>query len=470
MYTSSSSCRRCHPNFRDDQKSLMESPYYLGVLNDEEARKVQSVLPNKSVFLRYCVPCDLVIANIRTKKGEFKEISFIEKNKRFSVKQFNKKFNSYVFVDNNKLQGYMRAKIQLKKNPSEVMDILNQFTPTVDELYHKESKQSLSIHRAIFPFIVTAAFEMKGQAEKSAVLGKWIGHHFFVTNFNDKFRVYYLQGKPLYDEEHSQVWKAFSLKKGHWKAIKIGKTDTGDKAIQREVAIGKLMREKISPVPEAIAPSPKKALQVVVEGSPPRRFCKMQLFDEDLFQYSINSKNSSLKTKRLYSECLKLVKAVEVLHQQGFVHGDIKLENVLVRRLNGEITFSLIDFGGAKFLPDEKKLEFGFHSPDYLCQKDAHAFSETDDEEIKKDLRKKTDVFALAATVYRVVKKATPYITPEKNKYVDVDMAYLDEVLSSDNLTVQDFYRSGLNPDYKQRPTVSQLREKLESVVESLDN
>ena len=65
------------------------------------------------------------------------------------------------------------------------------------------------------------------------------------------------------------------------------------------------------------------------------------------------NRNPDLCTlKWSYNVCLQILNRIEDLHNLGYIHGDLKLQNV-VEGLNDNKTFYLIDYGLAeKYIDD----------------------------------------------------------------------------------------------------------------------
>ncbi|MBN1972538.1 MAG: serine/threonine protein kinase [Sedimentisphaerales bacterium] len=94
---------------------------------------------------------------------------------------------------------------------------------------------------------------------------------------------------------------------------------------------------------------------------------------------------------------------LDAMHQHGFVHCDIKPNNILINK-NGLI--KIIDLGQSCKIGTTKKRIQG--TPDYIAPEQVH----------RKPLTPKTDIYNLGATMYwALTGKHAPTLIPKKNKF-----------------------------------------------------
>lgn len=112
-------------------------------------------------------------------------------------------------------------------------------------------------------------------------------------------------------------------------------------------------------------------------------------------------KHGYLKPPRLYSYCYQLISAVWYLHQHSIAHGDIKLENILVK---SEKIIKLTDFGISCNLNSKDELRHGgtgiYVGPEIWERvEDYNPFQ--------------ADVFALGVTMYLMAEGVNPWGTKD---------------------------------------------------------
>ncbi len=105
---------------------------------------------------------------------------------------------------------------------------------------------------------------------------------------------------------------------------------------------------------------------------------------------------------------LKVAQGLESLHQLGYVHADIKPNNILVGR-NGEV--KIIDFGQSCPIGYIKERIQG--TPDYIAPEQVRRLP----------LDQRTDVFNLGATLYWILTgRAFPTIMPSPKRRTGIDL------------------------------------------------
>ncbi|MCZ6804938.1 MAG: serine/threonine-protein kinase [Proteobacteria bacterium] len=105
-----------------------------------------------------------------------------------------------------------------------------------------------------------------------------------------------------------------------------------------------------------------------------------------------------LKEHKRFSEeelidiILPLLDGLEVMHNQGFIHRDIKPGNIFIRDNNSPV---LIDFGSARFTLEDDKTLTNLVTPGYVPFEQYHGKSDTQGPW--------TDIYSLGATLYQVI-------------------------------------------------------------------
>ncbi|MEC7838941.1 MAG: protein kinase [Chlamydiota bacterium] len=174
----------------------------------------------------------------------------------------------------------------------------------------------------------------------------------------------------------------------------------------------------------------------------------------------------------------QLYRGVKKIHDKDIIHGDIKVENILVHHDGKNYDASIADFGGAKYMFSEitsknksyyNDFRAGFGTVISVCY-----FTYNDGlqslEAIKADnedewfqLLKKRDLFAVSTVAWVMITRSWPYpcikdrLYPNTGKLEGYD--YVKEQLGK---RVADILLRALSEDPRDRPTVDEILEALE--------
>lgn len=88
-----------------------------------------------------------------------------------------------------------------------------------------------------------------------------------------------------------------------------------------------------------------------------------------------NFYNTKQPTKELYNDFIRLCNIVEVLHQNGIIHRDIKPQNI-IKTYDGRIY--LIDFGISRLHKEDKNQDTTLFGTEYYAAPEQYGFSQTD--------------------------------------------------------------------------------------------
>ncbi|MCG8377881.1 MAG: serine/threonine protein kinase [Proteobacteria bacterium] len=102
--------------------------------------------------------------------------------------------------------------------------------------------------------------------------------------------------------------------------------------------------------------------------------------------------NKKFSEEELNNIILPLLDGLELMHNQGFIHRDIKPGNIFIRN---DKTPVLIDFGSARFTLDDDKTLTQLVTPGYAPYEQYHGKSDTQGPW--------TDIYSLGATIYQVI-------------------------------------------------------------------
>lgn len=163
---------------------------------------------------------------------------------------------------------------------------------------------------------------------------------------------------------------------------------------------------------------------------------------------------------------VEVARAVQVLHDHGVLHRDVKPSNLLLRhRPDGSRQLMIADLGTAKALAEASGLTLSAGTPAYMAPEQAHG---------QQGLDERADVYGVAAVTYALLAGSPPFagsggvsevalrdpaLRPAPLELPGAAGAELDRVLSE-----------ALSFDPGRRPrTVAVLAQQLEQLRESLD-
>lgn len=150
-----------------------------------------------------------------------------------------------------------------------------------------------------------------------------------------------------------------------------------------------------------------------------------------------------------YFHFLQLIGGLTTLQEMGIMHGDLKPQNILVKKLDDLIVTDISDFGGASANVDNRiaKRAPGTHA--YFPLSDLNASLEKNPE-IFKEIEMKRDVFALGCVLHMALSfKKSPY--PIHRRFINPRGKY-EEILDPNVPNeVKELVKEMLHPDYRQR-------------------
>jgi len=146
----------------------------------------------------------------------------------------------------------------------------------------------------------------------------------------------------------------------------------------------------------------------------------------DLFSYLSEHNFEKQNEKDVARVTLKLLTAVCAVHEQGFVHRDIKLENVMRTENGNEMDAGeivLIDFGHAKRMPKNSKvsaLRRPVGSPSYAAPEVV----------LEKQFHWNSDIWSIGVVLYILLQGYLPYPHLQRKKWRQFT---LDDYVASEN-------------------------------------
>jgi serine/threonine protein kinase len=171
-------------------------------------------------------------------------------------------------------------------------------------------------------------------------------------------------------------------------------------------------------------------------------------------------KRGELKMDRIIIEFIKqTICGLCYIHNQNFIHRDIKLHNILVKEYNGELCFKISDFGFACYDLNEKKSQKKILCKKYfkLCGTPYYMapelilnmkslenftqFQEENNTKIKKSYLfydKKVDMWSYGICLYELLFNALPF--PNVKSVKELDCFYKGELVGDPQKYIDDLY------------------------------
>lgn len=125
-------------------------------------------------------------------------------------------------------------------------------------------------------------------------------------------------------------------------------------------------------------------------------FLVMELCECNLIEYFQLKKSGS--EKELAIVCTKILSALSYCHKSGFVHRDIKFQNILLGNEKDIRTLKIIDFGLSVNIASEKKLTKALGTAIYLAP-----------EVISGNYNEKADIWSLGVMLYYLIFGSPPF-------------------------------------------------------------
>jgi serine/threonine protein kinase len=219
-------------------------------------------------------------------------------------------------------------------------------------------------------------------------------------------------------------------------------------------------------------------------GTGGRLVAPIEFFEQDGHYYKVAHKvtvspgaEKEITTRPMKDRlnlCINVVSALQSLHRASIVHGDLKLENILIEKsVDGAYTARVIDFDssyivGSPPVPDEILGDPPYYSPELLDYIQEKAGPEK--------LTTASDIFSLGIVFTR-------YLTGDRPKWADTAHNYLAEAVragitpSFDSMKSpegkEDVLRSlilrMLSRDASSRPDLFTLRQELINIRDGID-
>lgn len=104
---------------------------------------------------------------------------------------------------------------------------------------------------------------------------------------------------------------------------------------------------------------------------------------------------SSLSTDKLLIICKSVCHSVKILHDLNIVHGDLKPDNILIKKTSAGYSGKLIDFDDSYFTGVPPKHECLVGTPEYYSPEQAAYIMDEDEEISGTTLSLKSDIFSL---------------------------------------------------------------------------
>ncbi|CAD8115790.1 unnamed protein product [Paramecium primaurelia] len=218
----------------------------------------------------------------------------------------------------------------------------------------------------------------------------------------------------------------------------------------------KKLREKEIKILQSISHT---NIQKIVKSDCEYKWFITELMNQDL--YSVITKRGILQQITIKQILLQLCNGLTYLHSIGYVHRDIKLENVM---LSKEPNLKIIDFGLSVYIESNKLYPRHCGTPTYMAPE-----LNLEDKLIIGEILKKSDVFALGVLIFILCYGCPPFTiaksteckfwqTIEQKKW-QTFWNYFDKKIIRSDQHFKDLIQNMLDPDHKTRFTIEQVKQ-----------
>ncbi|CAD8127617.1 unnamed protein product [Paramecium sonneborni] len=200
-------------------------------------------------------------------------------------------------------------------------------------------------------------------------------------------------------------------------------------------------------------------IQKIVKSDCEYKWFITELMNYDL--YSMITKRGSFQQNTIKQILLQLSNGLSYLHQLGYVHRDIKLENVMVSK---EPIVKFIDFGLSVYIDSNKLYPRHCGTSTYMAPE-----LNLEDKLIMGEILKKSDVFALGVLIFILYYGCPPFTiaksteckfwqTIEQKKWQTFWNYFDKKIIRSDD-HFKNLIQNMLEPDHKSRFTIQQVKQ-----------
>lgn len=202
------------------------------------------------------------------------------------------------------------------------------------------------------------------------------------------------------------------------------------------------------------------------DGSP---FLVLELLDGEPISVRI-MRDGTVNPELLFDVCSGVAKALDLAHQQGIIHRDMKPANIFLHRTStGTLVGKILDFGISKVL-DQGPISFSLTrtgtvvgSPAYMSPEQASG---------REDIDGRADVWSLGVVLFEALTGTLPHEAPNYNalmvRILSHDADPLKKVKPSMPEYVCEVVDACLTRDRDKRPTAGALSSMLEDVTRKL--
>jgi serine/threonine protein kinase len=182
----------------------------------------------------------------------------------------------------------------------------------------------------------------------------------------------------------------------------------------------------------------------------------------------------SLTLEQKLSDFHQLLFGLKYLADQGILHGDLKPENVFVKKGKTIKRVHIADLGGACRVNSKSPLiEDNFHfgrgyTPSYAPKTDmdlADKFITKHDKKNLVEVEKKRDVFAMGFILYQALSAGRPPFKFNSMTGHPLLLTYQEIKDKSIPKEIRDLIKEMLNADYKARPTAAEAFNRLNDYI-----
>ena len=167
-----------------------------------------------------------------------------------------------------------------------------------------------------------------------------------------------------------------------------------------------------------------------------------------------------LSEKQKIRITMSLVKAVQELHKNGIIHGDIKTNNMVLHYLYKKQIIKLIDFGMSYFSDTEEMIDI-----EYKCGTLGYRAPEQEEYQ----MNYKSDIYSMAATIIEMW-NGDIWMDGESFRECRKELLCGLRKLEKNNKELGNLLRKSLSLDHKKRPTAERFVSTLKKIISNNDH
>ncbi len=191
-----------------------------------------------------------------------------------------------------------------------------------------------------------------------------------------------------------------------------------------------------------------------IEGDDLFNICETEMFKYDIF--NLEYCNSIMKDNKFITYIAKLIDAIKLLHDNNFVHRDIKIENIMITK---DDNLFLIDFYTLLYIDKNYEGVNANGTLEYMSPEILNLYIEGNT--VPPEYFKPSDIWALGIVIFTLVYISYPFFNcnPKTDIIRYLSFMQQEKIMKFEKIPfLSKLVNSMLNFDYKKRPTIDEVK------------